>query len=80
MLRLFRKSDDSGDFLDSDNMFPDFKIVNKYRCGRTKAKHMLTGAVTKQITNDLKEELLFPHWYRLATVRNSDEDDKFCPF
>ena len=53
MLKLFRKSDDSGDFLDSDNMFPDFKIVNKYRCGRTKAKHMLTGAVTKQITNDL---------------------------
>ena len=80
VLKLFRKSDDSGDFLDSDNMFPDFKIVNKYRCGRTKAKHMLTGAVTKQITNDLKEELLFPHWYRLATDRNSDEDDKFCPF
>ena len=36
-------------------MFPDSKIVNKYRCGRTKTTHMLNGAVAKQITSDLKE-------------------------
>ena len=36
------------------NMFPDSKIVNKHRCGRTKTIHMLTGAVAKQITRDLK--------------------------
>ena len=29
------------------NMFPDSKIVNKYRCGRTKTTHMLAGAVSK---------------------------------
>ena len=27
------------------NMFRDSKIVNKYRCGRTKTIHMLAGAV-----------------------------------
>ena len=27
------------------NMFPDSKIVNKYRCGRTKTTHMLAKAV-----------------------------------
>ena len=36
------------------NMFPDSKIMNKYRCGRTKTTHILTGAVAKQITSDLK--------------------------
>ena len=40
------------------NMFPDSKIVNKYRYGCTKTTHMLTGAVAKQITSDLKEELV----------------------
>ena len=40
------------------NMFPDSKIVNKYRCGRTKKTHILTGAIAKQIISDLKEELL----------------------
>ena len=29
------------------NMFPDSKIVNKYRRGRTKTTHILTGAVAK---------------------------------
>ena len=32
-VKLFRK------------MFPDSKIMNKYRCGRTKTTHMLPGAV-----------------------------------
>ena len=58
------------------NMFPDSKIRNKYRSGRTKTAHMLSGAVSKQITNDLKEELLLTPWYRLATDRRSDEDNK----
>ena len=40
------------------NMIPDSKIVNKYRCGRTKTTHILAGAVSKEITSDLKEELL----------------------
>ena len=29
------------------NMFPDSKIVSKYRCGRTKIAHMLAGAFSK---------------------------------
>ena len=61
------------------NMFPDSKIVNKHRCGRTKTTHMLTGAVAKQITSNLKEELLLTRWYGLATNGTSDEDDKFFP-
>ena len=36
------------------NVFPDFKIVSKYRCGQTKTTHMLTRAVAKQITSDMK--------------------------
>ena len=60
-------------------MFPDSKIVNKYRCARTKTTHMLTGEVAKQITSDLKEELLLTLWYELATDGTSDEDDKFLP-
>ena len=59
-------------------MFPDSKIVNKYRCGCTKTTHML-GAVAKQITSDLKKELLLTRWYRLATDGTIDEDDKFLP-
>ena len=55
-------------------MFPDPKIVNKYRCGGTKTTHMLTGAVAKQITSDLKEELLLTLWYGLATDGTSDVD------
>ena len=58
-------------------MFPDSKIVNKHRCGRTKTTHMLTGAVAKQITSDLKKELLLTRWYGLATDGTSDKDDKF---
>ena len=60
-------------------MFPDSKIVNKYRCGRTKTTHMLTGAVAKQITSDLKEGLLLTRWCGLATDGTSDENDKFLP-
>ena len=62
------------------NMFPDSEIVNKYRCGRTRTIHMLAGAVSKQITSDLKEELLLTPWYGLATDGSSDEDDKHLPF
>ena len=39
-----------------------------------KTTHMLTGAVAKQITSNLKEELLLTCWYKLP---NCDEDDKF---
>ena len=35
---------------------------------------MLTGAVAKQITSDLKEELLLTLWYGLATDGTSDVD------
>ena len=45
------------------NMFPDSKVVNKHQCACTKIRHMLTGAVAKQITSDLKEELLLTGWY-----------------
>ena len=61
------------------NMFPDSKVVNKYRCGRTKTTQMLAGAVSKQITSDLKEELLLTPWYGLATDGSSDADDKLLP-
>ena len=40
------------------NMFSDSKIVNKYLCDDTKTTHMLTRAVSEQITSNLKEELL----------------------
>ena len=40
---------------------------------------MLTGAVAKQITSNLKKELLLTRWYGLAADGTSDEDDKFLP-
>ena len=58
-------------------MFSEFKIVNKYRCGRTKITRMVTGAVAKQMTSDLKEELLLSHLYRFAADGTSDKGDKF---
>ena len=61
------------------NMFPDSKIVSKYRCGYTKTTHMLAGVVSKQITSDLKEELLLTPLYGLATDGSSDEDDILLP-
>ena len=61
------------------NMFPDFEIINKYRCGRMKTTHMVSGAVAKQRTNNLKEELLLNHWYGLAIDGSSDKDDTFFP-
>ena len=60
-------------------MFPDFKIVDKYRCGYTKTTHMLIGAVAKQITSYLKEVLLLTRWYGLVTYGTSNEHDKFLP-
>ena len=62
------------------NMFPDSKIVNKYRCSCTNTTHILTGAVAKQITSDLKEVLLLTRWYGLATDGSSDQDDQIFPF
>ena len=38
---------------------------------------MLIGAVAKQTTSNLKEELLLTRWYGLATDGSSDEGDKF---
>ena len=38
---------------------------------------MLTGAVAKQITSNMKEKLLLHRWNGLATDGSSDEDDKF---
>ena len=40
---------------------------------------MLAGAVSKQITSNLKEELLLTPWYGLVTDGSSDEDDKLLP-
>ena len=68
------------------NMFPDSKIVNKYRCGRKKTTHLLTGIVAKQITSHLNllatqttSHLLLTRWYGLATGGSYDEDDKCLP-
>ena len=60
-------------------MFPDSKIMNKYRFGSTKIADMLTRAVAEQITSDLKEELLLTRWYGLARDGSSNKDDKFLP-
>ena len=60
-------------------IFPDSIIVNKYRCGLTNTTQMLTEAVAKQITSDLKEELLLTGCYRSTTDGRSDEVDKFLP-
>ena len=61
------------------NMLPDSKILNKHRWDCTKTTYVLTGAVAKKITSDLKEELLLTGWYGLATDGRSDEGDKFLP-
>ena len=39
--------------------------------------YMLTRAVAKQVTSNLKKELLLTHWYGLATDGTSDGDDKY---
>ena len=53
--------------------------MNKYRCGRKKTTHLLTGTVAKQITSNLKEDPLLTRWYGLATGGSYDEDDKCLP-
>ena len=61
--------------------FSDSKILNKYRCGRTKTTHILTVKVAKQFTSELKEELLLTRWYKLATDETSDmKMINFSPF
>ena len=42
-----------------------------------KKTHTLTGAVGKQITSYLKEELLLTRWYELATEGSSNKDEKY---
>ena len=42
-------------------------------------QHICSRAVAKQITSELKEELLLTRWYRLVTDGSSDKDDKFLP-
>ena len=61
------------------SMFPDSKMANKYKSGRTKTSHMLTGSIAKNLTDNLKEELSLTQWYGLATDGSSDEDDTFLP-
>ena len=58
------------------SIFPNSKIY-KYQCGCPKTTHVLTGAVPKLITGNLKAGLLLSHWYRLATHGTSNENDKF---
>ena len=60
-------------------MFPDSQIASMYKCGRTKTSHILTGAVTKNVMKDIKEETIAAHWFGLVTDGSSDEDDKFLP-
>ena len=59
-------------------MFLDSKIANKNKSGWTKATHMLTGAVSKQTTDDLEEELSMT-CYGIAADGSSDENDKYLP-
>ena len=61
------------------NIFPDSKIKNKYQCGHTKITHMVTGAVAKQITSDLKGAIVDSLWYGLASDGSSDVNDKLSP-
>ena len=56
------------------NMFSDSKKVKKYQFGHTKTTHKLIGAIAKQITINLKEELLLTPCYGLATQESSDKD------
>ena len=54
------------------NRFPDFKILYKYQCGRTKTTHILTEKVAIQFTSELKEKLFLTRCYELATDGTSD--------
>ena len=61
------------------NIFPDSEIKNNYQCGHTKTTHMVTEAVAKPITSDLKEAVVDSLWYGLATDGSSGADDKLLP-
>ena len=61
------------------SMFSDSQIASKYKCGRTKTSHILTGTVAKNLMKDIKEEIIAAHWFGLATDGSSDENDKFLP-
>ena len=59
-------------------MFPDSKIESKYKYGRAKTSHILTGTVAKNVMKDIKEDIIAEHWFGLA-AHGSSEDDKFLP-
>ena len=39
--------------------FLDSEIASKYKCGRTKTSHILTGTVTKNVMKYIKEEIVW---------------------
>ena len=39
--------------------FLDSQIASKYKCGRTKTSHILTGTVTKNVMKHIKEEIVW---------------------
>ena len=59
-------------------MFPDSKTANKPKSGQRKNARMLTGVVSKQTTNDLKEGLSMT-WYGMTKNGRSNEDDNYLP-
>ena len=59
-------------------IFPDSKTTAKWRCNRTKTTHIITGAVTKDNTEELSKYLQ-SSWYGTATDGSIDETDKYLP-
>ena len=61
------------------NMFSDSKIVNKDNtCDHTKATHMLTRALSEQITSDLRRAVVDSLVW-ISRDERSDKDNKFLP-
>ena len=59
------------------NMFPDSKIMNKYRCHRTKtATYMLTRAVAKQLLATWKR-VMVDSLLLISNRQKQYEDDRF---
>ena len=56
-------------------MFPDSKKAAKYRCGRTKTTHILTGAVAKENIEEVSKEITSVQWFGIATDGSSDKTD-----
>lgn len=59
-------------------MFPDSKIAESYKCGRTKTNHILNGVLApeamKGVLQAAKASL-----FGIATDAGSDENDKYLP-